>query len=196
MGALAMHLASFPLREATMSVRVRGISRAGELCIAVTALLVATSCGEQRATAPNPASSLSKDAGPSLLQCPTNQTTFTTGLVDALGGSVFLGATGITLPAGALTTPTLLRVTVPASTYMEIDVSAVGFPTFLFQQPVTITIDYSRCNRTDIDQKVLHVYHIDPLTKQLLEDMGGIDDKASQQITFTTGHLSGYAVAD
>ena len=179
-----------------MSVKFRVIQRAGELCIVVVGLLVATSCGEQRATAPSPATSLSNDAAPSLLQCPTNQTTFATGLVDALGGSVFLGATGIALPAGALTTPTLLQVTVPASTYMEIDVSAVGFDTFLFQQPVTITIDYSRCNRSDVDQKTLHVYHIDPLTKQLLEDMGGVDDKASHQITFTTGHLSGYAVAD
>lgn len=79
---------------------------------------------------------------------------------------------------------------------MEIDVSAVGFQTFLFQQPVTITIDYSRCGRSDIDQKTLHVFHIDPITKQLLEDMGGVDDKVSQHITFTTGHLSGYAVAD
>ncbi len=179
-----------------MSVRFGGVRRLGELTIFVAALLLATSCGEQRATAPSPSGSLNKDASPSLLECPTNQTTSTTGVVDLLGGSVFLGATGITLPAGALTVPTLLQVTIPASTYMEIDVSAVGFQTFLFQQPVTITIDYSRCSRNDIDQKTLHVFHIDPITKQLLEDMGGVDDKVSQHITFTTGHLSGYAVAD
>ena len=179
-----------------MSVLFAGVRRACELSIAVAALLLATSCGEQRATAPSPSGSLSKDAVPSLLECPTNQATSTTGVVDLLGGSVFLGTTGITLPAGALTTPTLFQVSVPASQYMEIDVSAVGFQTFLFQQPVTITIDYSRCSRSDIDQKTLHVYHIDPLTHELLEDMGGVDDKVSQQITFTTTHLSGYAVAD
>jgi hypothetical protein len=109
---------------------------------------------------------------------------------------VNLGVTGITIPAGVLTVPTLFQVTVPASNYMEIDVSAVGFQSFLFQQPVTITIDYSRCNRNDINQETLHVYHIDPVTKQLLEDMGGVDDKLSRRITFTTSHLSGYAVAD
>ena len=179
-----------------MSLRLGALRRAGELSIVVAGLLLATSCGEQRATAPNPAATLNKDSGPSLLECPTNQTTSTTGIVDALGGSVFLGATGITLPSGALTTPTLFQVTVPASNYMEIDVSAVGFQVFLFQQPVTITIDYSRCSRSDIDQKTLHVYHVDPLTNQLLEDMGGVDDKASRHITFTTSHLSGYALAD
>jgi hypothetical protein len=179
-----------------MSLRFGGARRASEWSVLVATLLLATSCGEQRATAPRASGSLNQDASPSLLECPTNQTTSTTGIVDALGGSVFLGATGISIPSGALTTPTLFQVTVPASTYMEIDVSAVGFQTFLFQQPVTITIDYSRCNRSDIDQKTLHVYHIDPLTKQLLEDMGGVDDKSSRHITFTTGHLSGYAVAD
>jgi len=162
----------------------------------VAAFLLATSCGEQRATAPNPANSLNLDAGPSLLECPTNQTSSITGILDPFGGSVLLGATGISIPAGVLATPTLFQVTIPASNYMEIDVSAVGFQTFLFAQPVTITIDYSRCNRNDIDQKTLHVYHIDPLTHDLLEDMGGVDDKVSQHITFSTTHLSGYAIAD
>ena len=79
---------------------------------------------------------------------------------------------------------------------MEIDVSAVGFTSFLFQQPVTITIDYSRCNRNNLDPQTLQVWHIDPLTHQMLENMGGVVDTATQQITFTTGHLSGYAVAN
>lgn len=95
-----------------------------------------------------------------------------------------------------MTAPTLLQVTIPASRYMEIDVSAVGFASFVFQQPVSITIDYSRCNRSDLDQQTLNVWHIDPITKQLLENMGGSDDKTSRRITFTTGHLSGYAVAN
>ncbi|HEY2378467.1 MAG TPA: hypothetical protein VGH98_20980 [Gemmatimonadaceae bacterium] len=179
-----------------MSVRYDEVLRASKVIAVVAAMLVANSCGEQRATAPSPGNSPSQDRGPSLVECPTNQTTSTTGLLDLLGGSVNLGVTGITIPAGVLTVPTLFQVTVPASNYMEIDVSAVGFQSFLFQQPVTITIDYSRCNRNDINQETLHVYHIDPVTKQLLEDMGGVDDKLSRRITFTTSHLSGYAVAD
>jgi len=162
----------------------------------VAALLLATSCGEQRATAPETSASRSQDGAPSLLECPTNETATTSGLVGLLGGAVQLGATGISIPAGAITAPTLFQVTVPSSRFMEIDVSAVGFQSFLFEQPVTITIDYSRCNRSDIDQQTLHVWHIDPVTKELLEDMGGTDDKVAHRITFTTGHLSGYAVAN
>ena len=164
--------------------------------IVVAALLLATSCGEQRATAPKASASHSLIKAPSLLECPTDETTTTSGLVDPLGGAVQLGATGISIPSGAISTPTLLQVTIPSSRFMEIDVSAVGFESFLFDQPVTITIDYSRCARNDIDQQTLHVWHIDPVTKALLEDMGGTDDKVARRFTFTTGHLSGYAVAN
>jgi len=154
------------------------------------------SCGEQRATAPGTATSRNDGSSHSLVECPTNETTTTSAVVGLLGGVINLGGTSITIPSGALTVPTLLKVTIPASQYMEIDVTAVGFTSFVFQQPVSVTIDYSRCARSDIDQQTLHVWHIDPNTKQRLEDMGGTDDKASRRITFSTGHLSGYAVAN
>jgi hypothetical protein len=159
-------------------------------------LLLAISCGEGRATAPKTLSSRNENSGPSLVECPTNESTTAQALVGLLGGTVQIGATSISIPSGALIAPTLISVTVPASNYMEIDVSAVGFTSFLFQKPVSVTIDYSRCNRSDIDQQPLHVWHINPLTKELLEDMGGSDDKTARRITFTTGHLSGYAVAN
>jgi hypothetical protein len=172
------------------------VRRSGTVGIMVAALLLATSCGEQRATAPETSASRSQNGAPSLVECPTSETTTTSGLVGLLGGSVELGATSISIPSGAITAPTLFQVTVPSSRFMEIDVSAVGFQSFLFEQQVTITIDYSRCTRSDIDQQTLHVWHIDPVTKELLEDMGGTDDKVARRITFTTGHLSGYAVAN
>jgi hypothetical protein len=39
------------------------------------------------------------------------------------------------------------------------------------------------------------VWHIDPLTKTFLEDMGGVDDKVARTVTFSTDHFSGYAIA-
>jgi hypothetical protein len=163
--------------------------------LALAALSLATSCGEPRATAPKP-TSLSQSSDPTLLECPTNTGTSTSSVIGLLGGELQIGATSVAIPTGALATPTLIQLTIPPSRFMEIDVTAVGFSSFLFQTPITVTIDYSRCSRGDIDRQTLHVYHIDPLTKQLLEDMGGIDDKISRRITFTTGHLSGYAVAN
>lgn len=171
------------------------LGKAGIVGVAMSTLF-GLSCGEPRATAPNNSSTTSASSSPTLVECPTNQTDVTTGLIGLLGGTLALDGSSITIQAQALTAPTLFQLTVPASRYMEIDVSAVGFQTFLFQDSVSVTIDYSRCNRSDLDQETLHVWHIDPTTKALLEDMGGQDDKATHRITFKTNHLSGYAVAN
>jgi hypothetical protein len=177
-----------------MSARSKGLWK--RAVVTATIVFMGLSCGEPRATAPGTSASRSDNASPSLLECPSSETTTTSAVVGLLGGVIQLGGTSITIPSGALTAPTLLQLTIPASRYMEIDVTAVGFTSFLFQQPVSVTIDYSRCARSDVDQQTLHVWHIDPVTKQLLEDMGGTDDKTSRRITFSTGHLSGYAVAN
>jgi hypothetical protein len=174
----------------------RPVSRSRSTLLAVAALLLELSCGEQRATAPGSSSSRSESAVPSLVECPSNETATASAVIGLLGGTVQVGATSISIPSGAVTAPTLIQVTVPASRFMEIDVTAVGFASFLFQQPVTITIDYSRCNRSDLDQETLQVWHIDPVTKQLLDNMGGSDDKAARRIVISSGHLSGYAVAN
>lgn len=174
----------------------RSKSRLKSVVVTAAVVCMVVSCGEHRATAPATSTSRSDGTSPSLVECPSNETTTTSAIVGLLGGVIQLGGTSITVPNGALTAPTLLQVTIPASRYMEIDVTAVGFTSFVFQQPVSVTIDYSRCARSDLDQQTLHVWHIDPLTKQPLDDMGGSDDKASRRITFSTGHLSGYAVAN
>lgn len=164
--------------------------------ITLSSLLVFSSCGEPHATAPQSTASASTSSSPTLVECPTNQTDITTGLVGLLGGSLTLDGSSISIQAGALSAPQLFQMVVPASRFMEIDVSAVGLQTFLFQDSVSVTIDYSRCSRSNLDPASLHVYHIDPLTKALLEDMGGTVDGANQRITFKTNHLSGYALAD
>src|SRR5436309_1989370 len=82
-----------------------------------------------------------------------------------------------------------VELTIPASHYMQIGVTANGGH-FLFQQPIAITLDYSRCS-SDVQQKTLSVWNINPSTKALLQNMGGIDNKLLHQITFTTSYLSG-----
>lgn len=134
--------------------------------------------------------------GPKLLVCPTSTTLTGVFLADPiLGGSLSLGGTTVSIPAGAVSLPQLFVVTIPASKYMEVDVTAQGLTSFLFNQPATITIDYSRCSLSATENKQLKVYHIDTLTKALLENMNATDDKAARKITFQTGHLSGYGVA-
>jgi hypothetical protein len=131
-----------------------------------------------------------------LVECPTSEVTSSTAVVTALGGVVSAGGTSVSIPAGALLAPTTVTVTIPASNLMEIDVSVEGVEHFTFELPVTVTLSYARCTRSDIDHAPLTVWYIDAVTKAPLEPMGGVDDKLTRTVTFTTGHLSGYALAD
>jgi hypothetical protein len=130
-----------------------------------------------------------------LIECPTTQTSTASGFINVLGGTIASAGTSISLPAGSVLGATLLRVTVPASTYMEVEVTANDLLTFLFVKPVTITIDYSRCPTSVTQGKTLTVWHINTQTKLLIENMNGVNDPVQRKITFTTGHLSGYAIA-
>jgi hypothetical protein len=130
-----------------------------------------------------------------LIECPTTQPSTNSSLIGVLGGTVAAAGSSITLPAGSVLLGTLIRVTVPASTYMEIDVTANDLLTFVFLKPVTITIDYSRCPTSVTAGKTLTVWHINTQTKVLIENMNGVNDPVQRKISFTTGHLSGYAIA-
>ena len=133
---------------------------------------------------------------PALIQCPTNHSASATALVGPLGGLVSVEGTSIQIPAGALLSPATVTVTIPASPLMEVDISVAGVEHFVFELPVAVTLSYARCARGDIDLSPLSVWYIDSETKALLEPMGGIDNKLLRTVTFTTGHLSGYAVAN
>lgn len=135
--------------------------------------------------------------GATLIECPIDSTRWTESTLDLLGGSLTLDGTTVDVPAGALLLPTTLRLTIPASRYMEIDVSVPGEEHFTFEEPITVTVDYSRCTRSNIDKASLSVWHIDHTTKALLENMNAYgDDKVARRISFNTGHLSGFALAD
>lgn len=164
------------------------------LLATVATLAVVTSCGEHRATGPRQPPPASNSSASTLITCPTNTTQTTSALVGVLGGTVSLGGSSISIPSGALSVPTLITVTIPAGQFMEVDVQANDYTSFLFNQPVNITIDYSRCNR-NLSGDTLTVWNIDEQSKALLENMGGVNDTTTQSITFSTGHLSGYAVA-
>jgi hypothetical protein len=134
--------------------------------------------------------------GTSLVECPTNTASTATGLITSLGGVVSAGGTSIIVPAGAVLDPTTVTVTVPASNYMEVDISVAGVDHYLFQLPVTVTVSYARCSRANIDRSFLSAWYIDTDTHALLEQMPSSDNKLTRTVTFTTGHLSGYALAN
>jgi len=100
----------------------------------------------------------------------------------------------VTIPLGVLSAGSEVELSIPAGQYMEVDLSVNG-GSFIFPQPVVVTIDYSRCNRFATLFRLRSVWNIDENTKALLQNMGGIDNKLAQSITFTTLHFSGFAIA-
>ena len=163
--------------------------------VAAALFALATACSDSS----GPGTDLGETAlrsGPSLVECPISTSTSNSGLITPLlGGLVAVGNTSIAVPAGGVLDPVEIRVQVPASRYVEVEITAGDAEHFLFSQTAIISIDYSRCERDDIRLRRLTAWHIDPVTKALLEPMGGVDDKLLRRVTFLTDHLSGYAIA-
>lgn len=183
-----------------------GLWRSLGSVLAAALLVLGVSCSDSP-TAPkspslSPADSSSKLLGlpifgssPRLLYCPSSETQTASGLIGSLGGTLSLQGTSVTIPGGALLDDTSVELTIPAGPYMEVDLSVNNGQHINFLQPVVVTIDYSRCNRWSTLFKALSVWNIDQDTKDLLENMGGVDNKLTQSITFVTPHFSGFAIA-
>ena len=131
-----------------------------------------------------------------LLACPTAEASSARAIIGPAGGTITVAGSSITIPFGAVPVPTEFEVMVPASSYMEVEIHAVGMERYVFLRPATVTIDYSRCPADAVPANAaLQGVHIDTLTKQVLELMGGAADRDDHTVRFPTGHLSGYAVA-
>jgi hypothetical protein len=171
-----------------------------DLVLLLTFGLAGAACSTERAAAPQPADRSSLlglfDQSPSLIDCPPGPGQSATALIGPLGGVLAVGGTQVVIPANAVLSPTTFTLTIPASKYVEIDVTTDASEHYVFAQPVVVTLDYGRCGRSDLLRAPLTAWNIDPQTKALLEPMVSVDDKLAQTVTFTTVHFSGYAVAD
>jgi hypothetical protein len=137
---------------------------------------------------------LTAAATASLLSCAPADGWSATVMITSAGRRFEHGGVRIDVPAGAVLTPTRFAVTVPASTYAEIQVTADGATHYRFAAPVTMTIPYDHCGLVDTSN--LGVWYIDKQSRALLEFMGGHTDPVARTVTFQTDHLSGYAIAD
>jgi hypothetical protein len=157
--------------------------------------LFATGCTEQAPLEPAAAPQLSTET-PTLIECPTSVAQSASAVIGILGGTVSVDGSRITLPPGAVLEPTTITLTVPASNYMEIDITANDEEHFEFLFPAKVTISYARCTNPDLDHVPLTAWYIDGLLHTLLQHMGGFDNKLLRTVTFKTDHLSGYSIAE
>jgi len=164
------------------------------------AIIVALSACSDPATSPTPTPAsppaLLLEKTSTLVECPSDVSLSASASIGSLGGSVSVGGHSIIVPPDALPLGlSVVTLIVPPSRFVEIEARVNGLPHFQFAVPVTVVVDYSRCTRSNIDQGPLRVWHIDPLTNAFMQDMGGVDDKTTRTVTFTTDHFSGYAIA-
>lgn len=176
------------------------IHRLRTFCAGLVAVALLASCADTPATAPSASRGellgFRPNTAPSYISCPATATQTTTGLIGPLGGVLSLGGTVVNIPADAVPTLTTFVMTIPASRYMKVDVTAVNVEHYVFRKPISVTIDYARCPASETDGKSLAVWYVAPILDLPLENMGGVNDAAARTITFTTPHLSGYVIAD
>lgn len=130
-----------------------------------------------------------------LVACPSDETRSVSGTVGVLGGTLELDGTRVVIPVGAVLLPTTITLTLPASPYMEVDLTANALDRFEFPVPLHVTIDYSRCSEDALRDAPVSAWYIDSLTRSLLELMAGTDDRPARRMSFSTIHFSGYSIA-
>jgi hypothetical protein len=159
-------------------------------------LTALTACDAPENTYGTSAPQLAHFSTASLVSCPSSEARSTRGRVlPILGGVVRLGGNAVSVPAAALLGSAEIEIDVPASHHMIVELRANGHEHWQFLAPLLVTIDYSRCSIDLLDAPVT-VYHVDSETGELLEHMGGIDNRLTRTITFVTDHFSGYAIAN
>ncbi|HEX2094749.1 MAG TPA: hypothetical protein VHG28_20260 [Longimicrobiaceae bacterium] len=140
------------------------------------------------------AAALSASSGSTLLECPIDVTRSDTATVGLSGGVLEVDGHRVVIPANTVLVPTRFSLIVPVSNYMEVWVRAGSEEHYQFSRPVSLTISYARCTRSNIEKQSLRIFHTDESSKAILEDMGGTDDKTARTVTTTTDHLSGYTI--
>jgi hypothetical protein len=163
-------------------------------------LLLACALAACEPTSPESAPSITAPAytassGPRPLWCPSAETSWTTSIVTPLGGLVTLGGHSMLIPGGRLLEPTPINLMEPASRFMVMTIRAGAEEHFQFEGPILVTISYARCAPWSV-VRPLQVWLVDPDTHELIENMGGFDNKLTRTVTFWTDHLSGYAIAE
>jgi hypothetical protein len=174
------------------------ISKAARLILPLPVLLGLLSCSDARGPLGPPADPVGEPSfsmsGGRLLTCPTTETASATGTVGWGGGRIEVAGHELVIPKGAVLIPQRFRVEVRWSPHLVVSFNAEGHSHYQFLQPVTIKLNYSRCESIAESASDLRVYYVDSLSLAILEDVGGLLDAATNTVTAQTIHLSDYAV--
>lgn len=175
------------------------MSRSRDLMVGLVAAVAAcvfAGCGEApKEAAPlepelMPVSSLSATAAP---VCPVAEESSVRGQILPQGGIVSLHGHSIYFPPGAVREPVEVKLTVPASPYVEVDIQVNGQEHYRLARPVLATLSYERCDGEALQGR-LAVAHVDGRSRRLLQRMSSLHDEANRSVSFVTNHFSGYVI--
>jgi len=110
------------------------------------------------------------------------------------GGTVSLGGHSVYFPPGAVLEPVEVKLTVPASPYVEVDIQVNGQEHYQLARPVLATLSYERCEQASLRGGSLSAWYMDGRTRRLVERMGSLHDRANRSVSFVTNHFSGYVL--
>lgn len=134
-------------------------------------------------------------SSPVLVECPSSASRSVSRTLSSLGGVIQLDGHSLTVPLGALTGLTQFTMTVPASRFVEVHVTANGAHGFHFLDTAVLTVSYARCQRQNFTNGRLTAYKIHPETKALLKQMPATDIRLLRHVVILTDSLSAYAIA-
>lgn len=165
-------------------------------CACALAALVPLACDDGGLTgvppAPLGAPTLGEVNASTLLWCPTREGAEAKGVIGPSGGTISVRGHSVTLPPGAVDVPTEIRLKVPTSDYLEIELRA---DVERFANSVSVTVSYQRCNDPSLQDRTLTAWHIDERTGDAAL-LGGANDPSLQTVTFIADRFSIFALAN
>ncbi len=152
------------------------------------AVLALLSCGDPAPLGPRPSDSLFGRTG--LLSCSPLPADSVTQTIGPDGGTLYVGAHWLSVPAGALLEPVSITAVAPADTVNQVRFQPEGLS---FQRPAALTMSYANCDVLGSLLPKRIAYTSDALS--ILEYLASMDNLLTQRVTGQLQHFSTYAIA-
>ena len=125
-----------------------------------------------------------------LLRCAPLPSDSVTQTIGPDGGTLYVGAHRLSVPAGALSEPVTITAVAPTDTVNQVRFQPEGL-TFL--RPTSLTMSYANCNILGSLVPKRIAYTSDALV--ILEYLASLDNLLSRTVTGQVQHFSTYAIA-
>lgn len=128
-----------------------------------------------------------RSAEAQLLACARREARTNSAVIGPSGGTLFVGANRLVVPAGALTEPTLITGTVPADTIAAIHFEPQGLQ---FRKPAGLVLDAEGCRRPGDHPNVLYLDD----SSNVLERIEAVYSSWWRTVAAPITHFSVYAI--